>query len=50
VLTARRQQRAVDRFIKDFAPRHRALTLCLEGYVVAECGGALPSPVPAQGR
>ena len=35
---ARRQQRALDRFITDFRARWEALTACAPGYVVEECG------------
>jgi hypothetical protein len=42
VLTARRQMRALDRFITDFRARYRAITVCAEGYVVAECSARAP--------
>jgi SurA N-terminal domain len=35
---ARRQQRALERFIVDFRARWRAETSCADGYVVRECG------------
>jgi SurA-like protein len=43
LLTARREQRAIDRFIRDFRARYRAITVCADGYVVAECGNAQPA-------
>jgi hypothetical protein len=38
LLTSRRQQRALDRYAKDFRARYSSITACAEGYVVAECG------------
>jgi hypothetical protein len=38
LITARRQQRALNRFIEDFRPRYRALTVCAHGYEAPECG------------
>lgn len=35
---ARRQQRAISRYIAEFTRRWRARTACALGYVVAECG------------
>jgi SurA N-terminal domain len=43
-LTAIHQQRAVTRFISEFRPRWRALTVCAEGYVIAECSNGPPLP------
>jgi hypothetical protein len=36
---ARRQQRAIERFIADFRARWEGDTVCAPGYVVEECGG-----------
>jgi SurA N-terminal domain len=40
LLTARRRQRAVNRFVADFRARYRAITVCADGYVVDECGNS----------
>jgi hypothetical protein len=37
LLTARRRQRAVSRFIADFRSRYRAITVCADGYVISDC-------------
>ena len=38
LLRARREQRAVDRFVEDFRLRSKAKTVCGRGYVIAACG------------
>jgi hypothetical protein len=43
-LTAVYGQRAVTRLIREFRPRWRALTVCAEGYVIAECSNGPPLP------
>jgi hypothetical protein len=43
-LTAIHQQRAVTRSISEYRPRWRALTVCAEGYVIAECSNGPPLP------
>lgn len=40
LLTATREQRAINRFITDFRSRYRAITVCADGYVIAECSNA----------
>ncbi len=40
LLRARREQRALDRFIEDFRRRSKAKTVCAPGYVVSECGSS----------
>jgi hypothetical protein len=49
-LTARRQQRAIERFTTRFRARYKAITVCAEGYVVSECGSASPNGVPSESR
>ena len=44
LLTANRQQRAVERFTKEFRARYTAITECAEGYDVGECGAATGDP------
>jgi hypothetical protein len=43
LLTSRRQQRALERFVAGFRSRYRARTVCANGYVVPECSNA-PGP------
>jgi hypothetical protein len=40
LLTARREQRAISRFVSDFRSRYRAITVCARGYVISECSNA----------
>ena len=40
LLRSQRQQQALDRFVKDFRERYTAVTVCAEGYVIAECSNA----------
>lgn len=48
LLTSKREQRALARFISDFRPRYRAITTCGESYAVADCGATVKQPAPAQ--
>ena len=43
LLSARRRQRAISRFVADFRSRYRAMTVCADGYVISECSNA-PGP------
>jgi hypothetical protein len=43
LLTARRRQRAIARFVADFRSRYREITVCADGYVISECSNA-PGP------
>jgi foldase protein PrsA len=43
LLTARRRQRAISRFVADFRSRYRAITVCADGYVISDCSNA-PGP------
>jgi foldase protein PrsA len=42
LLRAEHQQRELDRFIQDYRARYKAITVCADGYVVAECSNAPP--------
>jgi hypothetical protein len=38
------EQRAVTKFIREYRSRWRALTVCADGYVIAECSNGAPLP------
>jgi hypothetical protein len=45
-LTATHQQRAITRSVRAFQLRWRGLTVCAEGYVIAECSNGPPDHSP----
>jgi hypothetical protein len=40
LLSARRRQGAISRFVDDLLSRYRAITVCADGYVISECSNA----------
>jgi foldase protein PrsA len=47
-LKSEREQKALDKFVKDFREKYREETLCAKGYVVSECKGGPPPQQPQQ--
>ena len=54
-LQSQNQQKALDKFVKDFSKKWKERTECKEGFVTQQCSNApkekaTPTPPPAQGR
>jgi foldase protein PrsA len=50
VLASQNQQKALDKFVKDFTARWKSKTDCREGYVTQDCKNApKPTPTPTPG-
>lgn len=43
VLRSQRERRAIDTFVLEFRARYRAVTVCREGYEIAECSHVVPA-------
>jgi len=53
VLASQNQQKALDKFVKDFRKKWKAKTECREGYVTQDCKNApkpTPTPTPGTGQ